>query len=551
MRTFISATLFLLLISPLFGGEEARPNILFIHMEDMGCQIGAYGDHTAYTPNLDKLADGGVTFNRANVSAATCAASRGSLYTGLYPHQNGIMGFVKTHGFHLREGLHTYVHYLKEAGYYTGITYKNGLDTNGPTPWDLNGNWRTNFVTPDDNQNEVKNSIDNFRYFMQTRPKDKPFYFQSQNSNTHTPWAGPKVDKHFSIKGMPGADAYQPIDPKTVHPLPHFRDGFKMNSAVRKWLGDYYGAIQRVDYFVGQILSILEESGEADNTIIVFSADHGPSDLTRGKTTPYEFGLQVPFIVNWPNRGQSGVHSDALVSFVDIMPTFLELAGIDRPGYLAGHSLLPAITGEKPLGDRKYLFSAYVAHTTGVYWPTRTINDGRYKLIHNLLGDSKTTPGEYSRNQNSKHIGTNGYRGPVASAIRQLSKGTPARIALDRGYQPPAFELYDLEEDPGEFNNLMGNPDYREVGRALLEQLLIWREDGVCDPFLDKNYLQAFSEDYAKKVAFYYENVKSKAVVEGYSKLNKWGSWKLDFDKWIPAWDPDGYRQDPKLQAVD
>lgn len=154
MRTLISATLILLIISPLIGEEEPRPNILFIQMEDMGCQIGAYGDHTAHTPNLDRLAEQGVTFSKANVTAATCAASRGSAFTGLYPHQNGIMGFVKTHGFHLREGLRTYVAMLKEAGYYTGITYKNGLDTDQVTPWDLNGNWRKNFLHPEENQNE-------------------------------------------------------------------------------------------------------------------------------------------------------------------------------------------------------------------------------------------------------------------------------------------------------------------------------------------------------------------------------------------------------------
>jgi N-sulfoglucosamine sulfohydrolase len=528
------------------GLADDRPNILFIHMEDMGCQIRAYGDNTAHTPNLDRLADAGVTFNRANVTAATCAASRASMYSGLYPHQNGVMGFVKTHGFHLRDGLNTFVHYLKESGYHTGITYKNGLDTNEPTPWDLNGNWRKNYVTPDDNQNEVKNAIDNFRYFLETRPTDKPFYFQSQNSDTHTPWEGPKVEKHFSIKGMPGADAYPPVDLKKVGPLPHFGEGFEMTPKVRKWLGDYYSAIQRVDYFVGQILTILEESGEADNTIIVFSADHGPSDLTRGKMTPYEFGLQVPFIVRWPNHGQAGKHSDALVSFVDIMPTFLELAKIERPSYLAGHSLVPAITGEKPLGDRKYLFSAYNAHTTGVYWPTRTINDGRYKLIHNLLGNSTTTVGEYSEKKHRKNPDIGGYRGPVASAINSLDKETPARTAFDRGYQPPVFELYDLQKDPGETEDLLNDPAYAKIKHHLMSELLNWRRDIVMDPFLDPEYLNAFSDDYAAKVKFYFANVKKKPLVEGMTTQNRFGSWKLDNSKWIPKWNPDGYEKDPR-----
>ena len=551
MNVLKFTTLLFLIMSPLMGLANDRPNILFIHMEDMGCQIGAYGDPTAHTPNLDQLAEQGVTFSKANVAAATCSASRGSAFTGLYPHQNGIMGFVKTHGFHLREGLRTYVTMLKESGYYTGITYKNGLDVNEVTPWDLNANWRKNFLHPEDNQNEVRNSIDNFRYFLETRPKDRPFYFQSQNSNTHTPWIGEKVDKHFTIEGMPGAEAYSPIDPKSVKPLPHFGEGFVMTPKVRDWLSGYYEAIQRVDYFVGRILTLLEEHGEAENTVVIFTADHGPSDLTRGKMTPYEFGLRVPFIVRWPGKGATGVRSEALVSFVDLTPTFLELAGLDKPAYLAGHAFLTAVTGEKPLGERKYLFSAYNAHTTGIFWPTRTINDGRYKLVHHLLGDASTTVDAFSQKKNRKNPDVGGFRGPVASAIHSLDKDSPARQAFERGYQPPAFELFDLQEDPGEIVSLMGNPDYREVGRELLEQLLIWREDGVRDPFLDTDFLKAFSEDYARKVAFYYANVKSKTIVEGYSKLNKFGSWKLDNSKWIPAWDPDGYRQDPGLQTVD
>lgn len=545
MRTLKRIVFILLSIAPFTGIAGERPNILFIQMEDMGCQIGTYGDPSAHTPNLDKLARQGVAFNKVNVTAPTCAASRGSAFTGLYPHQNGIMGFVKEHGFHLREGLRTYVTMLKEAGYYTGITYKNGLDSNEVMPWDLNGNWRKNFLHPEDNQNEVKNSIDNFKYFLETRPKDRPFYFQSQNSNTHTPWVGKKVDDHFSIRGMPGAEIYSPVDPKSIKPLPHFGEGFVMTPKVRDWMSGYYEAIQRVDYFVGRILALLEEYGEEDNTIVIFTADHGPSDLTRGKTTPYEFGLRVPFIVRWPGAGQENIHSEALVSFVDLTPTFLDLAGIEKPGYLAGHSILPAFAGAAPKGTRKYLYSAYIAHTTGIYWPTRTINDGRFKLIHHLLGDGNTPVSTYHQERNFHE--SNGYKGPVATAIRKLEPKSPARVALERGATPPEFELYDLEKDPGEIHNLFDVPEYAEIQSRLRTELVRWRKDSVLDPFLDPGFLKAFTADYAAKVQFYAENKEAETLKAGFSRLNKWGGWRLDFERWIPSWDPEGYRQDPSL----
>jgi N-sulfoglucosamine sulfohydrolase len=520
-------------------------NILFIHMEDMGPHFAAYGNRTAHTPQLDRLAAEGVVFHQACVTAATCASSRGSLLSGLYPHQNGIMGFIQTHGFYYREGLPTLVPMLKDAGYYTGITYKTGVEPWEMTAFDQNHNWRVNKLFPEDNQNEIKNGIDNFKHFLETRPKDRPFYFQSQNSDTHTPWVGEKVDKHFFIKGMPGAEIYKPIDPATVGPLPHFGPDFDMNDKVRSFLAGYYEATQRVDYFVGRILALLKEYGVEEETLVIFSADHGPSHLSRGKTTAYEFGLRVPFIVRWPGKTAVGKHSDALVSFVDLMPTFLEVAGIERPKHLPGHSLVPVFDGRKPEGVRKYIYSAYVSHTTAyyLYWPTRTISDGRYKLICNVNGNGST--------RRDAWMGTDADPGLIQDnadqRIRDAYKtsGPIAQQAYDRSLTPPEFELYDLKNDPGEILNLAGQDNVAQIESRLKADLLKWRVDTVADPFLDPAYVRAFNKDYAAKVAFYNDHKKDKKVVEGMSNLNRWGKWRLDMSRWIPDWDPAGYGQDP------
>ncbi len=166
---------------------EGKPNILFIHMEDMGVQIPAYGDHTVATPNLDKLAAEGVIFEHAHVAAATCAASRGSIFTGLYPHQNGIMGFVQQHGFHYRDGIPTFVKDLKAAGYYTGLTYKDGVESSHyktkPVPFDFHPKYTENRLTGSKEKNKpkiegkpplVSYSIDNFRYFLENLEHGHP-----------------------------------------------------------------------------------------------------------------------------------------------------------------------------------------------------------------------------------------------------------------------------------------------------------------------------------------------------------------------------------------
>ena len=137
--------------------------------------------------------------------------------------------------------------------------------------------------------------------------------------------------------------------------MPGWGDALKPQGALRDAVAEYYRAIQRVDWYVGRILALLDESGHAENTLVIFSADHGPSHLLRGKTTAYENGLRVPFIVRWPRHvKQPGSRSGALVSFVDLYPTFVDAAGLDIPKHLPGYSILPVLKGEA--SPRKHLY---------------------------------------------------------------------------------------------------------------------------------------------------------------------------------------------------
>lgn len=501
-----------------------RPNILFIHMEDMGCEIPAYGDHTQETPALTKLSEEGMVFERAHVTAASCAPSRGSLFTGLYPHQNGIWAFDKTHGFHFREGVPTFVQLLKDAGYATGVSYKTGVSPQSAVPFDRKYNYNKNALGKDPGKFQVSNCIDGFEHFLKNLPKGKRFYFQAQTNDSHVDWS-PSFEP---IRGEKSKLGFDPVDPQSVRPLPHWGK-VEMTAQAREWLASYYGAIQRVDYFVEKVLTLLEAYGHAEDTLVIFSADHGPSDLHRGKTTSYEFGIRVPFIVKWPGVVKPGSRSEALVSFVDLMPTFLEAAGLAKPTYLPGKSILPALTGERPKGDRKLLYSAYNSHTTGMknFWPARTVTDGRFKLIHNLLGDGKTTrPGE---------------NGSSFSIIKMMEATDAGRTLIQRTATPPAYELYDLTRDPGELIDLAGNPKYKGIEEDLKASLTHWRKDIVADPLSNPATLKEFTEEYMAHC----EQWEAKSEAMGGSKAMQKKGWALNKSRWIPVWDAAPYKSEP------
>ena len=527
MRIFLISIL--LLVTKVQADKPC--NLLFIHMEDMGVQIPAYGDHTVATPNLDQLAAEGIVFERAHVTAATCAASRGTLFSGLYPHQNGIMGFVKQHGFHYRNGIPTFVRDLKDAGYATGITYKDGIESAHygrsfrPVPFDFHPKYTDNYLTGqvgdkapkgEDDPPLVSFSVDNFRYFLEQLSDDTPFYFQAQTPDTHHTWNRP----HFIRDGEPDWP-YPKVDRKRMTKTPGWGDALPPEDGLLKSVAEYYTAIQRVDWYVGRILSLLDEFGHADNTLVIFSADHGPSHLLRGKTTPLESGLRVPLIVRWPGRiTEPGTRTDALVSFVDLYPTFVDAAGLSIPSHLPGHSLVPVLKGEP--ASRKHLYSAYVAHTTGLhlYWPTRTVTDGRWKLIHHVLGD-----GQRKRYESRNHALIS-----LNKQIDLMPDGSLAKRLRRRSEIPPAFELYDLQSDPDEQRNLFGQGEVSATQQRLMKRLDDWRRESS-DPFIDPQFIDRFSETYRTNYQIW-ESLGGHKM-----KDNK----ALDFSEYIPDWDPAAY----------
>jgi len=229
-------------------------------------------------------------------------------------------------------------------------------------------------------------------------------------------------------------------------------------------------------------LDVLDEKGLAKDTLVVFIGDHGPP-MTRGKTTTYEFGVRIPYIVRWPGKARAGVMSDALVSTVDLLPTCVTAAGGTLPKPLSGLPLQAPLQGDAS-SWRETLVTEWHTHGPG-FQPQRAIRDARYKLILNLRTDV------------SKHgMGVDGCA--VGKAIRknpEAYKGTDVKRVLDMLAKPPAVELYDLQADPVEFHNLAGKPELRDVEQRLKAQLQAWREQ-THDPFLDPATFAAYKNHY-------------------------------------------------------
>ena len=254
----------------------AAPNILLIVSEDNGQELGCYGEPYVQTPVLDNLATEGVLFKNAYVAQAGCSQSRASFLTGLYPHQNGQIGLATWKFRMYDENTPNIVRSLKEVGYRTGIIGKLHVNPESAFPFDFKAISSSNFGRKD-----LDLYASEAKRFMTAG--EEPFFLSVNHPDAHRPFT-------TQVNGLPE----KPLTGDDVKPLDYF--GLD-NAELRQQTADYYNCMSRLDSYIGDLLQALEESGKADNTIIVYIGDHG-ADLLRGKRTSYEGGTRVPFIVN-------------------------------------------------------------------------------------------------------------------------------------------------------------------------------------------------------------------------------------------------------------
>ena len=466
MCLYISGTVF----------AEPRPNVLLIVSEDNGPELGCYGDRYARTPHLDRLAEEGVLFRRAYVPQAGCSQSRASFLTGLYPHQHGQIGLA-TWGFRLyRKDTPNLPRSLKEVGYRTGLIGKLHINPASAFPFDMHEITSANFQ-----RKELTDYAKHAKDFVSA--SEEPFFLSVNYPDAHDPW----------IRQVDGL----PKEPQTKDDVQIMEYMGIDSPEFREMVADYYNCMSRLDSLVGDLLQVLDKSGKADNTIVIYIGDHG-ADMLRGKRTCYEGGLRIPMLMKWPGRIVPQVR-DELVSTLDLMPTLLKATEASDVADLPGAKLQPLFQPGSTKW-RTHFFAEYHTHAAAPnYYPQRSVRGVRYKLVENLLPD--TIHPDYDKTIAKLHgdYSKQNYSAPTESGTLNLNAViASARPAVKSAYalmrKPPRYQLYDLDQDPHEFDNLADDPRYAATLSELTQRLAKWRTE-TNDPLLDESNLARLSRE--------------------------------------------------------
>ena len=432
---------------------EERNVLLLISDNQTWHDVGCYGNQVVRTPHIDHLAQEGIRFEQAFATTASCGPSRAVIYSGLLTHSNGQYAHPhREHNQQIRPDVTTVFERLKANGYRTGLIGKDHIKPMEKYPLDFHPRGSARDVVWMSGQAES---------FLES---EQPFFLVVSFSDPHpTSLDGVGWGIQREIKG------YSPVeyDPQSVA-VPGF---LPETDEVRESIAGYYQLISRMDHGVGRILKALDDSGHRDDTLVIFISDHGTSE-PGAMGNHYEPGVRVPFIVRHPS-GKQALVNEALVSFTDITPTILDWTETPfDPGEMHGRSLLPILNSKRPGGWDSVLLS-HVAHDIFAFYPMRTLRQRRYKLIWNVNWHAE-------------------YPLPIDAYQRRLWAGIRERNELEIGPRSvatflhrPQLELYDLEVDPWETNNLANDPRLLTQKSAMVEELVL-RLQAQGDPWLRK-----------------------------------------------------------------
>ncbi len=465
-------------------GASQRPNLILIIADDLGQQLGCFGDPSAKTPNLDRFASEGVRFTNAHVTVASCSPSRGSMFTGLYPHQHGMFGLSQSGWAQMHDDVPKLPNALKSLGYRTGMIGKSHFEPFDLFQWDTA---EVNNMQKINTQRDVRWMNAQAEKFLDAQPSGEPFFLVMSYIDPHRGGGdgayGPGKNEKFPRvrMGLPE----NPPSPEETKPIPFLGVD---SPDLRREDSDFYSALSRLDTGVGGFLDILKARNlGGDNTLVIFVGDNGP-DVTRGKMAAYATATRTPLMIRWPGHDQPGLVRGEPVSTVDLFPTFLAAAGAPAATIdprQTGLSLLPLL---KP-GDvawRKELFTEFITHVPWHFFPRYTVQEGKYHLIHNIEGGKRENPLE-PRN----------YCYAWWEVESPKYDGTPIREVYDRVDNPPEFELFDVSADPHEYHNLASDPANKELVARLAARIADWRKE-TKDPFLDPGFSKAFEEKVAE-----------------------------------------------------
>jgi N-sulfoglucosamine sulfohydrolase len=433
------------------AAAQPRPNVLLIIADDQGLDAGCYGG-TVRTPNLDRLATQSTLFTQGYATVSSCSSSRSVLYTGLYSHSNGMYGLAHdVHNQSLLDWVITVPRLMSAAGYATALVGKKHIRPEKALSYDAE------LVPEKPGVRDVAALAAAAGQFIRAQAA-KPFFITVGFSDPH------RADENFgNTRSWPKVPRMQ-YAPNEVTIPAHLPD----LPAVRADLAQYYESISRLDSGVGLLLAQLDETGHAHDTVVIFLSDNG-RPFPGAKTCLYDEGIHLPLIIRAPGITR-GVRCEAMVSWVDITPTILDLAHAPLPVYkLAGRSLLPVLNQARPGGwDR--VFASHSFHEINQYYPMRAMRTARHAYIVNLAHElSFPIAGDVAASPSWKAI--------IASDARL------GKRSLNAYLHRPAEELYDIVNDPDQLINVAGSADYRDTLRQMREGVRKWRT-ATKDPWL-------------------------------------------------------------------
>lgn len=455
------------------AGDAARPNILLLVADDLNWDsVGVYGcSIPGTTPNIDRLAAESMRFQWAHVNVSVCQPSRAVLLTGRYSHRSGGEGFgdLRIPGVPLLPGV------LREAGYRVGAMGKLRHSTPyADFEWDL---------ALDRQELGMGRSPELFeqgaRAFIEgARDARAPFFLMANSHDPHRPFPG--FDPPGWYQGAtPASNPSRTFAPEES-PVPGFLPELPL---VKQEIAAYYGAVRRCDDTVGRVMRVLEETGVADRTIVVFLSDNGMA-FPFAKAGCYLHSTRTPLVVRWPGRVAPGsICPEALVSGVDLMPTLLEAAGVALPEGLDGSSFVPLLLGREQAG-RDLVFTQYGRSATGESFPMRCVQSRRFGYIFNPWSNGAR---EFER---PEQMANGTFQ--VMLAASSSNPGIAARAEFLR--KRCVEEFYDFEQDPDALRNLVDDPAYAgelERMRAALESWMQRFEDPALAAFRARESLAA------------------------------------------------------------
>jgi arylsulfatase A-like enzyme len=428
--------------------------VLIVHWHDLGRYLGVYGHPDVSSPRLDQLAGEGILFTRAHATAPLCSPSRGSLFTGRYPHSNGLVG-LSHHGWEYRPGVRTLPQILSDAGWHSTL-FGMQHETSHPS--------RLGFDEFDVSNSYCEYVADRAEEWLGDSAENlggQPFLLTAGFFETHRPYP---------------RDRYEPTDGTAVDPPDYLPD----TPEVRGDLADFYGAIATADAAVGRLLDTLAQTGLDANTWVVFFTDHGAA-FPRAKSTLYDAGTGIGMIIRPPtNRAMAPRVYDELFSGVDFVPTLLGLLGLHVPADVEGVSHASALLAPDPQAEpvRGEVYTTKTYHDS--FDPIRAIRTKDYSYIENYA-----------------------HR-PLLDMPLDI-QDSPSGVAVAPFVQGPRpeRELYDLRADPTEAINLLAgdDADVDAIAADLAVRLHDWRQrtgDVIPSEFAGFRIAVRYTETYLR-----------------------------------------------------